>query len=158
MFKVLEKSTMTKTIIFVLALIFLGCVNEKTVLIGQDNAGYLMVNKTRHTGTKEQLLNFFYDKGIKPKPIGFSLPKDIMLVSEYEQYNHAPKRGFVLYKQRDYFWRRVTFLPSIDSVCSITALSEETVCVVFSNSQRLYRFKPAEPGYSEKWIASKFAP
>ncbi len=148
---------MTK-IIMVVLVIFSSCVTERTVLIGQDNAGYLLVNKTRHTGTKQQLLDFFYAKGIKPKPIGFSLPKDILLVPEYEQHNHSPKKGFVVYKQRDYFWRRVTFLPSVDSVCSITALSEEAVCVVFNNSQRLYRFKPAEPGYSEKWLPSKFAP
>lgn len=149
---------MIKTTIFVLALIFLGCVNEKTVLIGQDNAGYLMVNKTRHTGTKEQLFQFFDAKGIKPKALTFTLTKDMALVSEYEQYKHNLKKGFVLYKQRDYFWRRVTFLPNVDSVCSIVSFSDNAVCIFFDNSQQFYRFKPAEPGYSEKWIASKFAP
>jgi hypothetical protein len=156
--KYLKKQTMTKTIIFLLFLLLCGCITEKTVYIGQDKDGYLVVNNTRHTGTKEQLLDFVYAKGVKPKPPGFSLPKEMMFVSEYEQYRHNPKRGFVLYKQREYFWRRVTFLPNVDSVCSVVSLSDNLICIVFNNSQSFYRFKPAEPGYSEKWVSTKFAP
>ena len=109
-----------------------SCASNKNVFyVGQVN-GYLGVSKTfggpkaTFTSTKDNLLSLMEEKDELIK----NLPGDVFVNVENEIYKYKNTKGYVIYKRDQNFkWVKVTFVPLIYKIESVSLSKEEIISV-----------------------------
>lgn len=154
-----------KTLLYFLIVgaVGLSCVSEKQMelaerklYIGEDkNTGSLAIGIYRFTGSKEMMEYIRPGKIYKPS---FSVPDDIVLITQNEIYRYLPTEGITVYRQekKSRTWAKVSFFPLSQKIEGITC--DELVRITLrplAHKEPIvlkYRWRPERSNFVGRWV------